>query len=40
MKNVNYKKIIAILLIIGGVILGLNDVEGWGWLIFLGICMC
>jgi hypothetical protein len=39
MKQINYKKTAAVLLIIGGVILGLNGVSGWGWLIFFGICM-
>jgi hypothetical protein len=37
MKNIDYKKTIAITLIIGGIILGINNVEGWGWLIFFGI---
>lgn len=36
-KETISKNIIPALLIIGGIILGINHFEGWGWLIFIGI---
>jgi len=33
--NVIIENLISIIFIICGTILGLNGVEGWGWLIFL-----
>lgn len=31
------RKIMAIILVLGGIVLGLCSVSGWGWLIFLAV---
>jgi hypothetical protein len=37
MKNIKLN-LIPLILIIGGIIMAFDKIEGWGWLIFLAVC--
>jgi hypothetical protein len=32
--------IVAIVLVLGGIYMGTESIQGWGWLVFLGAVIC